>query len=779
MLVVSVLGLLLAEGGMTVKAQNQKVSSPTKPNSITITPELINQIGGPMYAVAWQDNYAYVGVGPRLYILDVSNPAQPVFTGRTGVLPEVVQDVAVSGDYAYITSFGFRIIDISDPAAPKEIGACSTPGRALGVAVSGNFAYVADDNFGLRIIDVSNPSVPIEVGFYGAWWLVEIADPYTHSIDVAVSGNYAYITNNYEKYSWLEIVDITNPAAPVGAGSVVIPGHLMAVAVAGDYAYIAAKGSGLHIIDISNPAEAVDIGFLDTIGVEDVVVVGKSAYITEEHRFTIVDVSNPEAPASVGYYDTTGYTQGLAVAGNYAFLANNLTGLHIIDISNPTAPAEAGSYTTPIPDSAQGVMVVGKYAYVADDLSGLHIIDITDPVVPREVGFFDTPGRALDVVVAGSYAYIADFENGLRIIDISNPAAPTEVGFFDSPYYGVWEVAVAGSHAYLNDDQGGFYIIDISDPTMPTQIGFYGNYYGSLYDVTVVGNYAYAAAEWGGLRIIDISDPYAPTETGFFYTAVAFGLEVVGNHAYLAAGSLRIIDISNPSAPIEIGSCDLPGDDVAEDVVVAGDYAYVFSITRGIYIIDISDPTTPTTVGLYENPNYVYDMAVAGNYAYFTYIDKGLFILRLQTDKVIDSVPITGGDLVSSDGNTNLIFPSGAFSQTVNITYRQMLNDEHIGYWAGIDHSFDVSAVYSDTGETANLAPSQTFTITVAYSDSEIGPALEDTLGLFSWNDTTWAKEPTSTLDPVNNIITATPNHLSLWAVLGGTNRVFLPMARK
>jgi hypothetical protein len=40
------------------------------------------------------------------------------------------------------------------------------PRKVVDVAVSGSYAYVADGYGGLRIINVSNPSNPTEVGFY-------------------------------------------------------------------------------------------------------------------------------------------------------------------------------------------------------------------------------------------------------------------------------------------------------------------------------------------------------------------------------------------------------------------------------------------------------------------------------------------------------------------------------------------------------------------------------------------------------------------------------------
>ncbi len=101
-----------------------------------------------------QGNYVYLGVGPRLIILNVSNPAQPAFVGQTDVLPGTVRDVAVAGDYAYVADggAGLRIVDVSHPAAPAEVGFYDTSGFAGGVAVAGNYIYVADQASGLYIL---------------------------------------------------------------------------------------------------------------------------------------------------------------------------------------------------------------------------------------------------------------------------------------------------------------------------------------------------------------------------------------------------------------------------------------------------------------------------------------------------------------------------------------------------------------------------------------------------------------------------------------------------
>lgn len=59
--------------------------------------------------------------------------------------------------------------------------------------MSGEYAYVADSygwvmyyDAGLRVIDVSTPSEPVEVGFYGTY----------SALGVALSGEYAYVADS-------------------------------------------------------------------------------------------------------------------------------------------------------------------------------------------------------------------------------------------------------------------------------------------------------------------------------------------------------------------------------------------------------------------------------------------------------------------------------------------------------------------------------------------------------------------------------------------------------
>ncbi|MCS7338135.1 MAG: hypothetical protein NZ739_07860, partial [Verrucomicrobiae bacterium] len=53
------------------------------------------------------------------------------------------------------------MIDISSPSNPVLVGSYDTPGWACGVAVLGNYVYVADYAWGLQILRVGEPMPPI------------------------------------------------------------------------------------------------------------------------------------------------------------------------------------------------------------------------------------------------------------------------------------------------------------------------------------------------------------------------------------------------------------------------------------------------------------------------------------------------------------------------------------------------------------------------------------------------------------------------------------------
>jgi len=136
-------------------------------------------------------------------------------------------------------------------------------------------------------------------------------------------------------------------------------------------------------------------------------------------------------------------------------VADGLNGLRVINISDPENFFEAGFFDTG--SYACGVAIDGNFAYVADFNNGLRVIDISNSGSLNEVGFFDTAGQAWGVAVSGNFAYVADKDSGLRVIDILDPENPREAGYYDTADDALG-IALSNDHIFVADGADGIYL---------------------------------------------------------------------------------------------------------------------------------------------------------------------------------------------------------------------------------------------------------------------------------------------------------------------------------
>jgi len=141
---------------------------------------------------------------------------------------------------------------------------------------------------------------------------------------------------------------------------------------------------------------------------------------------------------------------------------------------------------------------------------------------------------------------------------------------------------------------------------------------------------------------------------------------------------------------------------------------------------------------------------------------------------VSGEIPTWGGSLDAPDGSVELDVYYGTLDETTVVTYTTDTDAMPAGDLFGM-RFFDLSAVTLSAG-TPVTTFDPPYVITIHYTDTEKAGAKEDTLALYGWNGSQWILEPSSGVDPGNNVLTATPNHMSLFAVLGETERVFLPL---
>ena len=605
--------------------------------------QVVGQIGGPTQGVAMQDNYAYVGIGLRLVVVDVTNPAAPTAAGTTAPFPYFVEGVAVSGSRAYVAAgaAGLRVVDISDPALPTEIGAWDSPGYAEGVAVSGSYAYLADGPYGLRAVDVSNPANPVPLG---------AAYDMNYANDVAAAGSHAYIA---AAGAGLLIADLSDPGRPVEAGGLDTLGYAYGVAVSGTVAYVADGWEGLLIASVADPAQPVPLAALQTPGQPFGLALDSSrAYVADAYAgLTVVDVSDPAQPLVLGGSPTSGGHAGsVAAAGGIACVADRTLGLRVIDVANPADPVQVGSHREPF--AARDVEVRGDVAYLTAGLSGFHTLDVSDPARPRLLATYDTQAWATFFTLDGDYAYAGTIipgpGYGLHVLDISDPAQPALAGRFTDHMAETWGIDVEDGIAYI-EDGWMLLILDVSDPHAPSFLS-HSSTPGGGAGLAAREALLYIADGYEGLAVVDATDPAQPILLGSFQgdLDLAHDVAISGDMAYLADHfGMRIMEVTDPAHPQGRGFYDSPG--LAQGIAVSGTLAYLADGGAGVQVVDAADPDNPLWAGGYDTAGYSHQVALAGDLLYVADDVGGLVVLQRTAGHVQEPSP-AAQDTLGSPG---------------------------------------------------------------------------------------------------------------------------------
>ena len=109
-------------------------------------------------------NKAYVvstSAGDGLVVLDISTPTAPTVLGQLTSVDGYA--VAVSGNYAYVgTGASLKVVNISDPASMSVVATLSTnlSDIVYGLTLDGTNLYLAHGTSGVQIVDISNPLSP-------------------------------------------------------------------------------------------------------------------------------------------------------------------------------------------------------------------------------------------------------------------------------------------------------------------------------------------------------------------------------------------------------------------------------------------------------------------------------------------------------------------------------------------------------------------------------------------------------------------------------------------
>lgn len=293
--------------------------------------------------------------------------------------------------------------------------------------------------------------------------------------------------------------------------------------------------------------------------------------------FTAWSIINPTAPTLMDSFDlaSTGSRQ-IATSGNNAFVTDGkrIVAINFTDPANLTLAGEydldadavlKGALGNPVNGvKAFGIAIAGNYAYVATSDQGFVVLDITNPAAITRVAHLTTGSRgARDVVISGTKAYVTSQENrvcipgpcvpanhrGVMVFDISNPTAPVKGTDINIAGSLPMSLAVSGNTMYVTSSNSQFYVVDLATGNV---VGTPIATNGFAYQVQIAGTKLYVSSNSmdAHLQVYSLANPTLPvrlTDEQLAPNGGGYAVAVSPTHAYVGSiGKISVIDLRCP-----------------------------------------------------------------------------------------------------------------------------------------------------------------------------------------------------------------------------------------
>lgn len=420
--------VLYSSGGSSFRAwQTSNPASPTQLSTVDPAGSSVAlgelTVSGPRVFVA-MNIYGYA-------IVDASNPSA-LRTAFNRSVPGQTEHVAVDAGYAFVSTgldYPFRIYGANDPSAAKLVDTQAPLRSAARLAAYGGRLYVSErtGDWTSSVFSLANPALPSQV----------VVDPYAYSpYDFAFVGERAFIASERHGISpWI----IAPPESSTHSPSVRPPfyigtqgGSAWSIALFGHYALMGTANSWFNVVDLSRSSQGA---------------------------LTVIAATPTQGAAGADRE-----ARRIALAGNFAFVANELAGVRVVDVAKPEFPAALAGFGA-TPGQIAAVAVYGSYVYAADTASGLVAYEASNPRGWPAGKIRDwaqpTVTPAFDLVVRGSYAYVAYGTGGLGIWEISDPLSPSLVGSIQAAGFEPRSIVVYGDYLYATDGATKLYTVSL------------------------------------------------------------------------------------------------------------------------------------------------------------------------------------------------------------------------------------------------------------------------------------------------------------------------------
>ena len=587
---------------------------------------------------------------------------------------------------------GVRIVDYSDAGHPVMIAQIKTESDVSGIAVNGNYAYIATDSpygafsEGFYIVDLSDVSNP-KIDFYESY-----SSTYG-AFAIANNGAYVFVATNGYVYCY----DASSPTSPKKISAMQISNAPHGLYFADNKLYVAAQSAGLVIFDVANPAKPVKLGSLNSWSEKCAVRDTLAFLVRQGDTMQIVSVADPSKPFVISELpqDSSAaieYLMDVKVKGNLVYIAGDayiqdkgqMAQLKIADVSNPQSPKVLNSFFNAVnigaPERGVSVQILNDKCFMAFG-NGFQIFDVTNSQNIKLLSNYYTFRRDGKVKFAGGYLIIAyrtlrDNVNGFSIYDVGNPERIIEKSnYFFYGDGGSFDFDVDGGILCLSDTRqvsvedtlSAVHIFDISAPSLPKELNAIKVPFELQSPAVALKNNLLCLIDRAkdgsdSLRVIDILDPLHPSDVGGYkINAVKEGYNVEKmefNGNYLLLGNRKGLLILNlaGNSPTFAGFYNYAGNDYDCFGLKVKNNAVYLSHYEGIEIVNISNPSNITKTFYYD-----------------VYGGPFLDIDADQNGEVYISSPL--GVQIYSVGSDSTIVPQGYFNTKVDRPYGLVVNN--------------------------------------------------------------------------------------------------------
>lgn len=569
--------------------------------------------------------------------------------GQTGGFVTIM---ALDGDRAYVaTGPGLTVLDVSDPAAPRLVGASDVlpiHGAFAHLAATGGLVFATVSGNAMQVFDVPRTGRPVRLG--------EIPG-YSKAPIVAADGH-LFVSSGPTLFA----LDVADPLKPrVMSTTPLYASSFMLYLYEDQLFVVAGQGRGMLVLDVQDPAEPQVVKWFENIDARGVAVSDGLAFVTTaeerespstpgaEMTVQSVRVLDPSVDfAELGRieYDEERHwnmppSDAVLAAGRRVYLCIQKD-VVVIDARDPSDPREIARFAVPPNANMTGsdnAVQPERYAlsgnrlyltfneYVADRAHsfepGVAVFALDDPAHVADIGAWTqaVPGNVTEVVVTGDTLLVGEMpSNRVRLYDVASWTDPRQVAMIEVDTM-VRDFASDGDRLVIADGPHRIHVIDISEPSLLRQLAYRD--LRQVMEVQVRGDYVYAAhigpgetgERVGHLAILKVTanngleDVYDLEGVPTYASELAlFGdvLVWVGDTA-----GVTFIAVGNPAHPIVVGNIDTPYR--ARGLALAGDTAYiacklptpadqrdqpVWPTYGGIMIVDASDPASPRQVSI-------------------------------------------------------------------------------------------------------------------------------------------------------------------------------------